>query len=228
MGKLQFRINQKIEFINEEGQLGISLVQDRKKAFFLVTVPLKGDQRRLLPVGDIVTGIYYDYDDRLYQFNSRVLERIVENIPMYKLSMPENPVKVQRRDYVRIPVSIPINYIEITQETKALLDGKVWEDNNENFPVPWETGTALDISGDGINICTNKPIITGEHVFIFIHTDGLRMGVKGEVVRSCAKTIDSKRTYHSGIKFVGLSESDRDKIIGFIFKKFRERKQKGV
>ena len=31
MTKLQFRINQKIEFVNEEGQLGISLVQDWTK-----------------------------------------------------------------------------------------------------------------------------------------------------------------------------------------------------
>ncbi|HHY81537.1 MAG TPA: hypothetical protein GX505_02530 [Clostridiales bacterium] len=224
MEKFQFRINQKIEFINGNDYLGTSLVQDYREDYFLVSIPLKGYQKHLLQVGDVVTGIYYDTDGKLYRFESKVLERVVQNIAMFKLSIPEKLTKVQRRDYVRLLVTMPVQYLHITPETKLDFE----DEDNTGVPVPLETGTLLDISGSGVHLATSKPLDVGESIFLAINTDDLQISVKGKVVRCYAEFLNNKNTYHNGIRFIKLSESKRDKIIGFIFKKFREGRQKGV
>ena len=88
MNKIQFDINNKIDFIREGEELGTSLVQDWREDSFLVSIPLKGYRKKLLIVGEWITGFYYDAKKRVYMFQSRVLGRVIQNIPMYRLSIP--------------------------------------------------------------------------------------------------------------------------------------------
>jgi c-di-GMP-binding flagellar brake protein YcgR len=228
MTKLQFRINQKIEFVNEEGQLGISLVQDWTKDYFMVTVPLKGTEQQLLHVGDEVTGIYYHDDGKVYMFNSMVLDRMVENIPLYKLSIPDELTRVQRRSYVRLDITMPVKYAEVAKELESLLEENGWEGILQDSSIPWETGTIMDISGGGINLAANRPLEEGDRVYVYIRSEELEIGIKGEVVRRYTKILDNVAVYHHGVKFVEINEAERDRIIGFIFKKYREIRHKGV
>ena len=223
MKGLKFQINQKIEFISEEGQLGTSMVQEWTENFFLVTISLIGHEKTLLPVGDTVTGIYYDTDKNVYMFNSKVLARTVENIPMYKLSMPENVSRIQRRDYVRIPIIIPVRYAEITPEIKSLMeDQKAWAANADK--IPWEKATIFDISGGGINLGADRPLEQEKNILIHINREDLQITVQGKVVRKYTRILNDQVTYHHGIKFINMSEPVRDKIIAFIFQKYRQRK----
>lgn len=228
MTRLQFGLNQKIEFIHEEGELGTSLVQDFGEGFFLVTIPLKGHQKRLLQVGKCVTGIYYDENDKLYLFKSKVLERIVENIPLYKLSMPDKLSKVQRRNYVRISITMPIKFAYIRSKAAALYPADRILEKNHLHLSPWKMGTTLDLSGGGMKLRTAEPLGADQLILIQLDIEGLRYHIKGKAMRSSAKILSGQVIYDVGIKFVDLSESERDKIIGFIFSKFRDKKQKGI
>jgi len=167
MADLQFRINQKIEFVNEEGLLGISLVQEWTRDWFMVTIPLKGNERRQLQVGDYLTGIYYHDDGRLYMFNSKVLDRTIENIPMYKLSVPDTLTRVQRRNYVRLVITIPVRYTKATEATESKFKSSGWEANPKDDSIPWESGTIIDISGGGVNLSANSPLEEDSNVYIY-------------------------------------------------------------
>ncbi|NLU36651.1 MAG: hypothetical protein GXX01_06510 [Clostridiales bacterium] len=227
MTKLQFRINQKIEFVNEEGQLGISLVQDWTKDYFMVTVPLKGTEQQLLHVGDEVTGIYYHDDGKVYMFNSRVLEYIIDRIPLYKLSLPDEFIRIQRRNYIRLVKTIPVKFWNATKEIEILLEEKSWQEVINNASIQGKSGIILDISGGGANLSFSEPLEEGDHLYIYIQIENLKIWVKGEVVRRYTKILDHAVAYHHGIKFIDISEEKRDKIIGFVFKKYREIKHKG-
>ena len=228
MENLHFGLNQKIEFIGAEGEIGTSLVQDWGKDSFLVTIPLKGSQKKLLAIGDSITGIYYDQNDKVFMFESKVLERVVQNIPLYKLNMPSRLRKLQRRDHVRIPVSIPITYMKIPRKAKSHSVDDLLKGNGITLPVKWETGIAKDLSGGGICIRTLNPIENDIPILITVDTDKLQLTVKGISVRSDRKIRSGQVTYCTGLKFIQLLESERDKVIGFIFSEFRNRKQKGV
>ena len=232
MNKIQFDINNKIDFIREGEELGTSLVQDWREDSFLVSIPLKGYRKKLLIVGEWITGFYYDAKKRVYMFQSRVLGRVIQNIPMYRLSIPETLYKVQRRDYVRVPITIPIVYAKISPEgTGSAGDVSAHgplpsAGKGKASPVLWENATVLDLSGGGMNLSADNPLEPEQQIWIQIDTEGLKMKAKGKVVRCRARRISDLKTYSMGIKFIDITERDRDRIIRFVFKKLTDMRKK--
>ena len=108
MKETPFEIYGRVNFLQEGKELGTSLVQDYREDSFLVTIPLQGYRKKLLVVGEWITGLYYDTKGKVYMFRSKVLGREIQNIPMYRLSIPDNLYKVQRRHDVRVPLTIPV------------------------------------------------------------------------------------------------------------------------
>ena len=80
----------------------------------------------------------------------------------------------------------------------------------------------------GINLAANRPLEEGDRVYVYIRSEELEIGIKGEVVRRYTNILDNVAVYHHGVKFVEINEAERDRIIGFIFKKYREIRHKGV
>ena len=135
---------------------------------------------------------------------------------------------MQRRSYVRLDITMPVKYAEVAKELESLLEENGWEGILQDSSIPWETGTIMDISGGGINLAANRPLEEGDRVYVYIRSEELEIGIKGEVVRRYTKILDNVAVYHHGVKFVEINEAERDRIIGFIFKKYREIRHKGV
>lgn len=188
---------------------------------------MDGYKKELLHVGDLVTGIYYDDNDKVYMFNSMVIDRMVQNIPLYKLSVPKILRRIQRREHVRVPVTMPILYKELNFD-KDPSSGHEESREHEAGQDSWKKGMALDLSGGGMNISLDKPLEENQHILIQLNTDGLELDVKGQIVRSYTEVVLGRVSHRAGVCFVDLAEADRDRIIGFVFKKQRDMRQKGV
>ena len=65
---------------------------------------------------------------------------------LYKLSIPDELTRVQRRSYVRLDITMPVKYAEVAKELESLLEENGWEGILQDSSIPWETGTIMDIS----------------------------------------------------------------------------------
>jgi len=92
----------------------------------------------------------------------------------------------------------------------------------------WEKGMALDLSGGGMNIGIDKPLEENKHILMQLDTEGLQLCLTGQIVRSYSEIVSNKVAYRIGVSFIDISETDRDRIIGFVFKKQRDMRQKDV
>jgi c-di-GMP-binding flagellar brake protein YcgR len=77
-----------------------------------------------------------------------------------------------------------------------------------------------------MNLSADNPLEPEQQIWIQIDTEGLKMKAKGKVVRCRARRISDLKTYSMGIKFIDITERDRDRIIRFVFKKLTDMRKK--
>lgn len=225
MDDIKFEINKKIEFIFENGDTGISLIQDVKEDFILVTVPMKGNKKQLVHIGDKIEGRYYK-KDKVYLFTFEALGRIVDNIPLIKMDIPRDYKIIQRRNYVRLPISIPYKYIEDHETLHKEIKNKELKDIDTLLKNRWEKVTTIDISGGGIKACVKKPIKVGTKIYMKLRTEELYIGAWGRVVRCVPSITNGIVNYHLGIEFIDIPQKNQEELIRFIFTKLREQQKR--
>ena len=90
----------------------------------------------------------------------------------------------------------------------------------------WKKSTTLDLSGGGMKLSSKKLLkLDSKYIFLF-KLDELTIGVKGRVVRFIPTIYKKHVNYQVGIEFQDIAENKRDQIIGFVFNKLREERQK--
>ena len=67
----------------------------------------------------------------------------------------------------------------------------------------------MDISSGGANLSFSEPLEEGDHLYIYIQIENLKIWVKGEVVRRYTKILDHAAAYHHGINFIEISEEKK-------------------
>jgi c-di-GMP-binding flagellar brake protein YcgR len=164
---------------------------------------------------------------KIFPWIWETLDRVTPNIPAISLRVNSSFNKIQRREHVRIPVAIPILYKEFKWNKGSLSDyTRSMED--EISSDTWEKGMALDLSGGGMNIGIDKPLEENKHILMQLDTEGLQLCLTGQIVRGYSEIVSNKVAYRIGVSFIDISETDRDRIIGFVFKKQRDMRQKDV
>jgi PilZ domain-containing protein len=86
-------------------------------------------------------------------------------------------------------------------------------------------GVGLDISGSGMKLCGDQPLAVGQivHIKLFMSNSPFSfIDVFGEVLWTTPVDQDGMALYHIGIKFSDLSQTNRETIINFVFRKQRE------
>lgn len=224
MKRIKFLLNNRIDFVLEEGDNCSSLIQDVTADSLLVTIPAVGSQWRLLNVGDVVECLYYCNDGNVFMFDTRILERVIDNIPLFRISYPTSYKKVQRRDFVRVPVYLSVIYAKEQEHIKdinRLLRERTPDFIEDLYKGFWQRGSTLDISGGGMKLATKNPLEPKTKLIFIIRDGELELAVRGKVVR-CKKHVGIRVSYHSGIEFIDITEPMQDRIISYIFVKLRE------
>lgn len=166
------------------------------------------DSADLIP-GTKVRVSYVD-NTAVYSFYSEI---IVVGNGTVTLGKPANLTRIQRRNFVRLDIKLKV------------ISNKIDEENdNESFAA-----TTIDISGGGILFSCNTELSVGQtlEATVFL-SDNQTVTANGRVVRVIENSASSKYRFSVGFEFTSIKETERDKIIKFIFNQQRVLRNKGL
>jgi c-di-GMP-binding flagellar brake protein YcgR len=171
----------------------------------------------LISVGEEIIATYGD-DLCIYSFSSTVLSIAREPLPMLLLAQPEpkKVTRIQRRDFVRVPAILPVEFgiISPDQDLTAI---KTYKANT------------IDISGGGLKLLTNILVKERDLLQLTLFLEGEAMILSGIVIRANIEVEeDNPKPASVGVQFVNIHESDRDKVVKFVFDWQRQMRRKGL
>ena len=216
------KINQKIEIWleNKPEEHYSSRIEEIHPDQLSIAMPMSKGTPVLMPRGSNIWGKVI-VNEAVYCFVSTVIDRKVQPLPIWILSMPTEVKKVQLRAFVRVVARLAVRI-------KPFPPQESLEQNCTPFiEQPEFQCVTKDISGGGIQIVSQIPFSTGTAVAINLALpDSSVIAAIGEVVRIQQLETD-KHTFWIAIKFTDIIEKERSKLIKYIFKIQLERRQKG-
>lgn len=191
-------------------------VEDVRAESVLISMPTDAGRPMSVSAGMKIEASFIMTGGR-YLFTTTVKGRVMENIQMLVLERPKKLLKSELREFFRV---------DVLQKAKLFSVEDV-QNEGKTMPIKTELGTVLclDISGGGTKLLSSIdiPHIVEVAVDFSGFIEGLS-SVAGRVVRYIHKP-DGK--FDIGIKFTSLRDSDRDKIIKYVFKRQIEMRKMG-
>lgn len=186
-------------------------VEDLKQDAIVIGMPI--DQGNYVPVrpGSEIIIWYWD-NSASYAYYCRVQKRIFEPIPLLSLEWPYKKQKVQRRNFVRVPANLPLEYRKVNEQGEEIF--------YEAF--------IRDLSGGGLQFQTKKRLIKGDVLQIKLGLPEDLIICKAAVTWVYTDIRDKQERYFVGIKFMEINEKLRERVIRYVFQRQRELIQKGV
>lgn len=149
------------------------------------------------------------------------------NMYLLRIALKTQPVKFQRREFFRCDCMVELSLHELKIDDTDIKNlAVILEQERLKDPEhDWKNGLALDISGGGVRFISKEELEVGSYKrFQFeLATDGKirNFDVIG-VILSCKRLPDSSVKYENRVKFVYLTNADREEIIRFIFEEERK------
>lgn len=217
------KISERIEIeVTEKGEYFgnyLSRIEDIKdKKEIMIGLPL--DKGTIVPlrIGSIVN-INITKADGVYTFAAKIQKRELKPFPHFTIEFPKSIKRIQRRNYVRIPINIVVLY-------KNLGNGTV----KSSDEIIEEKGVTVNISGGGLYLLTVKEMEMEDKLTVSF---SLPNGVVCKDIKTVIKRKEivgqnDKKRLAYGIEFVEIDEKLRDQIIVYLFELQRERQSKGI
>lgn len=209
-----FNINDKVEII-EKGRTYKSLIQDINSSSICIGVPIYDYRSYPIHIGETLE-YYVNVNKEVYKCLSIILGRRAENnVQLIELSIPENPIRVQRREYFRLPIVMDMKYY-------AIPPGRVYsgiKDIPSGYFERMKRSVTLDISGGGMKAKIDDEVKKGNFLIISFNIPEEIIAIASVVW--CQKD-EKDKNYKAALRFEGIKEKERDKIIRFIFSKSRD------
>lgn len=207
--KLRQKINVYFYQRNIKAEAAVLSVDEGKVVIGFEEKPFKGN----IAEGEAVKleVIIMQTKELIYEAEAEVSKYILLSKPICELINVSTFQKIQRRNYVRMPVQIDVEF--------ALV----------NYNVKGE-GILLDISGGGALLITPQILPLGTELFLNFNLDDANkepLKIKGKIAREAKiSTLQNKYSmpYSYGVLFLDLTVAEQDSIIGYILKKMREKK----
>jgi len=169
--------------------------------------------------------VFFNHNDNLYMFNSRVVDRLVkDDIAYLKIEKITDITRIQRRDYFRLEYSLPIEYRKIEYED-VLKYKKSRRYGNQSF----HGGVTKNISGGGICVLLNEEFEVNQFLECRLSLENDKEIIfVGRILR-CNKMDNYTEyfRYEAGMVYEIIDDTDKEEIIRFIYKKQRELRNRG-
>lgn len=217
MGGLKFIINSKVEISWNDGYYKSS-IEDVDGNLIAISIPIKDGEYLPLNKGEKIDIIYFYLND-IYKFQTMVVNRKADRIPLLQIDYPKEVFKIQRRKFVRVPIICSINYERLSEVS----DASRVKFSNESKPI--FKATMVDLSGGGAKIRLKETVKSGDILIVHVPMEKETITLKGEVTR-VEKSYDN-RLNTCGIEFSDLDERTREKLIRIVFQIMREQMKKG-
>lgn len=151
-------------------------------------------------------------EDALYGFYTKIVDVKHGDIPQLVLKRPKAPQRVQRRKYVRVGSAVLKSArILNTHEVHTLHTVRHKADKN--------------ISAGGVLLTLSKTLPLNTILMLEIMLPNGEMKVAGQVVRS---TKNERGDYDVGVRFVGLTDKERARILHFVHSRQVESRKLGA
>lgn len=228
------KINQAIDLeilIGGEWKKFRTRVEELRPDALVVSDPFDG-WVGAVPLGAVVKGCYMADQSAVYQFKSTIEDRLSNPVPLLVLKLPREVDRIQRREFFRLDVDLPIRVQVLKNEVPS---GGFDPKGPPPEPIPEESpqrkGKVRDMSAGGLCLVLDTPI--SDDTLIEIHLefqDGRSLSLIGQILRTIKEISEPnrKKLYWLAVKFIGATDRDRDIITGFIFKEQLRRRQQGL
>ncbi|MBM7542501.1 flagellar brake protein [Amphibacillus cookii] len=182
------------------------------KCYIDQPINIETGRTQAIPVGSCFSGYFVDKDEAIYTFTTEVMERKKDNIPMLILAFDQSKMKkVQRREYVRVPVNLDISILNLNNPLKPLVT------------------VTKDISGGGVAVVLPpdhfyEPGVSLELILVLSSGDRQIDYIVTEAETIRIESSNDKQVL--SMKFVTINENDRQRIIQFCFdRQLKQRRQ---
>jgi c-di-GMP-binding flagellar brake protein YcgR len=216
--KEKLKINQKVEIQipdgSYKGSYSSRVEEIHPDGSIVLAAPFKRGVLIPLRKGDTVVVNFWGQTAG-YSFTTTVLETNYQNVPMITVLAPSTLKKIQRRNFVRVAAWIPLAF-SILKDTEDFAEKKIFRTET------------VDISGGGVLIKSPLKLSEGDRLEMEIQLPKRGpVSARGQVVRVEEKK-EQPPVYLVGVAFTEITETDRTKIIRFVFERQREMRQKGL
>jgi c-di-GMP-binding flagellar brake protein YcgR len=188
----------------------LSRVEDISGAQISLGWPTSGGIRAILREGDKLQVFFIK--DAVYLMECTVLSRALSPVPVVVVGCQAPVRKAQRREYVRVSAKVDVHL-----SAKVVKFGKERHDD----PVSYIDARTHSISGAGFAIRHNcAPDLHNLYEVKLSFPDCENpISANAEVVR-CESEVNhlSQRTYNIGFAFTRIKESDRRRVVSFVFR----------
>lgn len=232
--RLDIRILQQVKSYEKGGEkprvLKSRIYDIRKDGTLEIGMPTEGGKMVLVPLGIRYSLIFYTRQG-MYQCIGQVKERYKsDNLYMVTMELKNNLSKFQRREFYRKECLLEISYLPVLEDEMRLSRPEaVYGYHMENYPDDdMKKGTAVDISGGGIRMITNEPILETNLLLNFSLNSGSGekdIWMLGTLLQT--KQIESGVSkYEHRIMFIMKDNRIREEIVRYIFEEERKSRQK--
>lgn len=164
----------------------------------------------------------------LYQSKAIITDRYKEN-GLYILiaEITSELRKFQRRQYFRLVYTMDIKFKKVTDEE---LEAAISDESEMKYLITFDMldGISLDISGGGIRFTSYEEIKRDTNIVLSINigiTEEVICGVAANII-SAGRVQNRKKIYEYRAEFLNMRNSDREKLIKFIFDMERRLRKK--
>ena len=213
MTKVNFAVNKKLEILIDDKYFNTN-IQDITEEYIAISIPINAGEYVPLSKGTIIEVVYYE-EENLYKFQSSVIGRKFENIPILLIAKPKEIKKIQRRKYVRVPIVNTVKYKNLKNEPRT--NPKTVESSE------YLQAVLLDLSGGGLRLKVSEEIKLNDFLLISLTVDSEDILIVGQAMRIVK---DDEGRFTCGLSFEFLDNSTRERIIKFIFQLMREQMKK--
>jgi len=207
-------ITQKIQ-ISKDGETWFnSSIQDLLPGTFSIITPYLKGQPQIFK-GDWVQVKFFK-DDSNYDLETRVTDEVKDSIPLLRLAYPEQINRIQKRNHVRLPVELEVQYAPVNQAGK------------KEAPLVFAKASTVDISGGGMKLMVRHPIEEKEMLTLKFYLP-LRRGLEHLILRAlvnrCIEVDPQTQKYQLSLEFDSINRRQQDIIVRFIFEKMAVQKK---
>ena len=176
-----------------------STVQDITEDYLVINLPLGEGEYLTLEDGEPLE-MGYMKNGSYYMLKSEILGRLIEDgKPYYKIKIPVETKRIERRDFVRI----------------SLLDYTFYQ-----FNGTWKKAMVIDLSGGGMRLIIKEKVRLGDKILVGLALGNESFKIYGQIVRI---VVNEMRENVCGIQFLDIDERTQDRIIAKIFVQLRKK-----
>lgn len=205
-------INRKLQIINKDNTFFEAVIKILYDDFFIVQIQNDQPNCRLIKVEETIDFLLI-YDDQAFRCSSKVLQnKVGDNFQSMLLTVPTVVKRIERRQFTRLNIVLPIEYSFITDDK----DYKHIKAVPSIYLRKLKKTYTIDISGGGANIITYESLDNCKNVLL-----SLRLAEEMKMICSIVRVEhdETNRNFRTALKFEYIEDSHRALIIDYVNKK---------